>query len=159
MTKTKCVVAMRAIRRIEAAVDSSARSEGLRSFIHHDVLRAVADAPDGKLRSVEIERLLGIPQYTTSRVAKKLVSEGLLLRVACEDDRRGQAVRVTDLGVGLLDRVETACELMLNSLGPDEALRPHVSTIANRAYGLLQTTKADERRIKGAVRANGRARR
>jgi DNA-binding MarR family transcriptional regulator len=101
MTKTNCVVAMRAIRRIEAAVrigapvESSARSEGLTSFIDLDVLRAVADAPDGRLRIGEIEKLLGIPQYTTSRITTKLVSKGLLSRMPCEDDRRGQAVSIT----------------------------------------------------------------
>lgn len=97
----------------------------------YHVLRAVADAHDGKLRIVEIERLLGIPQYTTSRITKRLVTEGLLSRAACEDDRRELAVCITDPGINLLDRVETTCELMLNSLGPDEALRPHVSTMAS----------------------------
>ncbi len=64
----------------------------------YDALLEIEKAgPDG-LRPFELRELLLLPQYGTSRLLDRMVKAGLIERQDCDDDGRGQIVRISDKG-------------------------------------------------------------
>jgi DNA-binding MarR family transcriptional regulator len=79
--------------RIEAAL----KAEGLPSLSWYDALWELERA-EGGLRPFELQERLLLPQYGMSRLLDRLVSAGLVERLAVEEDGRGQRVRITTTG-------------------------------------------------------------
>lgn len=79
--------------RIEAAL----KAEGLPSLSWYDALWEL-ERSEGGLRPFELQERLLLPQYGMSRLLDRLVSAGLVERLAVEEDGRGQRVRITATG-------------------------------------------------------------
>jgi DNA-binding MarR family transcriptional regulator len=91
---TRLVTASRLmVDRVEAAL----KADGLPPLAWYDVLWELERAGAG-LRPFEVQERLLLPQYGTSRLLDRLVKAGLVERLACEEDGRGQVVQITEDG-------------------------------------------------------------
>jgi DNA-binding MarR family transcriptional regulator len=81
-----------------AAVEQDLKDAGFPPLAWYDALLELSRAPSGEMRPVELEKLMLIPQYSTSRLIDRLVDEGLAARRECKIDKRGQFVEITETG-------------------------------------------------------------
>jgi DNA-binding MarR family transcriptional regulator len=71
----------------------------------YDVLAALRDAPDNRLRQVELAERVLISNSGMSRLIDRVEAAGLVERVTCPSDRRSINVALTGQGEGMLDRM------------------------------------------------------
>ena len=69
----------------------------------YDVLAALRDAPEGRLRQVELAERVLLSNSGLSRLVDRIEQKGLVSRTACPGDRRSFHVRLTDEGAELLE--------------------------------------------------------
>jgi DNA-binding MarR family transcriptional regulator len=81
-----------------AAVEQDLKDAGFPPLAWYDALLELSRAPSGEMRPVELEKLMLIPQYSTSRLIDRLVDEGLAARRECKIDKRGRFVEITEPG-------------------------------------------------------------
>jgi DNA-binding MarR family transcriptional regulator len=93
----------------------------------YDVLAALRDAPEGRLRQVELAEQVLLSKSGLSRLVDRIVEGGLVERVTCPSDRRAFFVSLTDAGRAMLERMwpvyaRGVAEDFLPALGqnPDE---------------------------------------
>lgn len=87
------------------AVEADLKAAGFPALAWYDALLELARAPDGKLRPLDLERAMLLPQYSTSRLVDRLERAGLVIRQACPVDGRGQMVAITAAGRTLQKRM------------------------------------------------------
>lgn len=84
----------RLLEKIEAALKAAKHPP----LAWYDALLEIEKAsPDG-LRPFELRPLLLLPQYGTSRLLDRMAKANLIERLDCDDDGRGQIVRISDKG-------------------------------------------------------------
>lgn len=71
------------------------------SLREYDVLFALTNAPDRRLRLRELNQHVLLSQPSLSRLVDRLVAGGLLAREAAPDDGRGTVVVLTDAGAAV----------------------------------------------------------
>jgi DNA-binding MarR family transcriptional regulator len=64
----------------------------------YEVLFLLARAPEGRLRMSELAERVLLSQSGLTRLADRLERGGLVVRVRCEEDRRGLFAQITDEG-------------------------------------------------------------
>ena len=85
-------------RRLLESVEAALKAADHPPLAWYDALLEIEKAgPDG-LRPFELKELLLLPQYGTSRLLDRMVKAELIERQDCNDDGRGQIVRVSDKG-------------------------------------------------------------
>lgn len=85
-------------RKLLESVEAALKAAGHPPLAWYDALLEIEKAgPDG-LRPYELRELLLLPQYGTSRLLDRLVKADLIERQECDDDGRGQIVRISDKG-------------------------------------------------------------
>jgi len=82
------------LRRLEAELN---REQDL-ALTDYDVLVQLVGAPDRRLRMSELADALLLSRSGATRLVDRLVGEGLVERVVCDTDRRGQWASLTDAG-------------------------------------------------------------
>jgi DNA-binding MarR family transcriptional regulator len=105
MTDTSTKPAVRAWARLMkaqqlalAAIEQALKKAALPPLAWYDVLLEVERAgPDG-LRPLDLERAMLLAQYNLSRLVDRIERAGYVERRACEEDRRGQLIAITDKG-------------------------------------------------------------
>jgi DNA-binding MarR family transcriptional regulator len=88
-----------------AAVEADLKAAGLPPLAWYDALLELSRAEAGRMRPVELEKAMLLPQYSTSRLTERLVRAGLVVRRVCPRDRRGQFLAITDEGRALQHRI------------------------------------------------------
>jgi DNA-binding MarR family transcriptional regulator len=71
----------------------------------YDVLFALSEASDRKLRLHELAQAVLIGRSNLTRLVDRLEGAGLICRESCEIDRRGAFAVITDEGIEMLDRM------------------------------------------------------
>lgn len=87
----------------------------------YDVLVQLAEAPDDRLRTSALAQAVHWERSRLSHHVKRMEARGLVVRIACEDDGRGNFVALTPAGRGALERaapghVRAVRELFLGGL-------------------------------------------
>jgi DNA-binding MarR family transcriptional regulator len=91
----------------------------------YDVLVQLATAPEHRLRMSELADALLLSRSGVTRLVDRLVAEGLVERVTCDEDRRGQWATLTRAGYARL-RAATPVHLrgvaqhFLDRMAPDD---------------------------------------
>src|SRR5438105_10484115 len=80
---------MRVQSRVLDAVELDLKKAGFPPLAWYDALFELSRARSGKMRPVELERQMLLPQYSTSRLIDRLVDEGLATRRDSEIGSRG----------------------------------------------------------------------
>lgn len=111
---------------------------GLPPLSWYDVLAALRDAPDRRLRQVEIAEQVLLSHSGLSRLIDRMQTRGLVERVVCDTDRRAFFVTLTSEGEGMLKRMwpvyaRGIAEDFLPALGTDpDEMRETLEAIADR---------------------------
>ncbi len=84
----------RAVRELEREL----QTEEQLALTDYDVLVQLATAGERRLRMSELADALLLSRSGATRLIDRLVAEGLVERVSCESDRRGQWAALTPVG-------------------------------------------------------------
>lgn len=90
-----------AFRKFARPLDRRMKRRGLATATEQDTLEYLAIA---EKNAVDLQRKLGIPQYSVSRLVKDLLGRNLLARRRHAGDRRGHLLRTTAQGLDMLER-------------------------------------------------------
>src|SRR4051794_2718783 len=90
----------------------------------YDVLVQLAQAPDRKLRNIDLAKAVVLTRSGVTRLVDGLENDGLVARSSCPSDKRGTFVAITDVGLARLrdaaaTQVEGVRELFIEKLGPE----------------------------------------
>lgn len=97
-TQAAWLALMRTSRRLLEAVEAALKSAGHPPLAWYDALLELEKAGDDGIRPFELKTRLLLPQYGTSRLLERMVNAELVERQDCEDDGRGQIVRISEQG-------------------------------------------------------------
>ena len=89
------------LRRISRDLDEA----GLPPLTWYDVLAALRDAPEGRLRQVDLAERVLLSHSGLSRLLDRIEDDGLVERVRCPSDRRAINLVLTDKGREMLQRM------------------------------------------------------
>jgi DNA-binding MarR family transcriptional regulator len=90
---------------LRTAVEGELKANDYPPLAWYDALLELGRAPEGRLRPFELERHMLLPQYSTSRLVDRLERAGLVERLGCPSDKRGQFVAITEKGRDLQRRM------------------------------------------------------
>ncbi|MBL0374430.1 winged helix-turn-helix transcriptional regulator [Rhizobium sp. KVB221] len=105
---------VRAQHRVLSSVETDLKSAGFPPLAWYDVLLELRKAGDDGLRPLEIEARLLLAQHSVSRLVDRLEKAGHVERKAHETDGRGQRIRLTSEGRGLLEQMWPAYRSSIN---------------------------------------------
>jgi DNA-binding MarR family transcriptional regulator len=94
----------RALMLLNRALDVDLVREQRMSLSEYTVLRKLSEAPCRMLRMTELAGKCDMSLSGMTRLVGKLVSEGFVARVRCEDDARGANAVLTDAGLARLQQ-------------------------------------------------------
>ena len=104
---------LRAHAHVVRELERELQSEQQMALTDYDVLVQLSQAGDRRLRMSELADKLLLSRSGVTRLVDRLVADGLLERVTCESDRRGQWAALTDAGH---DRLRTASPTHLRGI-------------------------------------------
>jgi DNA-binding MarR family transcriptional regulator len=132
---------------------------GLPSLTWYDVLAALRDAPERRLRQVELAERVLISNSGLSRLVDRVEQAGLVERAPCRDDRRSFHVTLKSAGAEMLERMwpvyaRGIAEDFLPAFGSNPGeIREALETVAAscRAVNEAEEAAADEAAADGSA--------
>ena len=89
---------LRAHARVVRELERELQAEQGMALTDYDVLVQLASAPERRLRMSELADGLVLSRSGATRLVDRLEAAGLVERVSCDTDRRGQWAALTDAG-------------------------------------------------------------
>lgn len=116
---------LRAHARVVRELETELQQEQSMALTDYDVLVQLAGAEHRRLRMGELADRLLLSRSGATRLVDRLVASGLVERVTCDDDRRGQWAALTDAGLLRLRQaapthLRGVARHFLDRLGPDD---------------------------------------
>ena len=116
---------LRAHARVVRELERELQAEQRMALTDYDVLVQLANADDQRLRMSELADRLLLSRSGATRLIDRLVAQGLVERVLCDADRRGQWASLTDAGYERLRQASPThlrgvAEHFLDRLSADE---------------------------------------
>lgn len=99
--------------RMTASIDLRFKAEGQPPAAWFPILSELARCGPEGLRPFELEQATGEAQYNVSRLLDRIGKAGLVGRRACEDDRRGWRVALTEAGAEAAARMRAIHDAVL----------------------------------------------
>jgi DNA-binding MarR family transcriptional regulator len=93
-------------RVLAEAMEKQLRAQAGLSLAQFEVLSRLHQAPDGRLRMVDITRQLCVSKSGVTQLVDRLEEAGLVVRESCQSDRRLTYARLTDRGEEALRSAE-----------------------------------------------------
>lgn len=87
--------------RLGERVEQDLKQAGLPTFEWYDVLVALKQAPNQRLRLSELAEVLLVNRTNVTRLVDRLEKASLIQREACQDDRRGAFAVLTEAGLAM----------------------------------------------------------
>ncbi len=84
--------------RVREALEHRLQREHRLSLTEYEVLRRLAESPEGHRRIQELAEEIHLSQSALSRLVQRLEDDGFVCRNVCDHDRRGVFACVTDAG-------------------------------------------------------------
>src|SRR5262249_8777031 len=84
--------------RVREAREQARQRQHRLSLTEYDVLRRLAESPEGHRRIQELAEEIHLSQSALSRLVQRLEDDGYVCRNVCDFDRRGVFACVTDAG-------------------------------------------------------------
>ena len=89
---------LRAHAKVVRALESELQTEQSLALTDYDVLFQLSAADEHRLRMSDLADRLLLSRSGATRLVDRLVADGLVERVTCDSDRRGQWASLTDSG-------------------------------------------------------------
>ncbi len=96
---------VRESQRVMQRVEVALKEAGLPPLFWYDLLLELKRAEPQGLRPYELQSAMLIPQYNISRLIDRVTKAGHAARFRCDDDGRGQIIRITTSGKALQKRM------------------------------------------------------
>jgi DNA-binding MarR family transcriptional regulator len=122
---------------------------GLPPLTWYDVLAALRDAPEQRLRQVELAEQVLISNSGLSRLVDRVERAGLVVRAPCSDDRRSFHVTLTSAGAEMLERMwpvyaRGIAEDFLPAFGTNPGeIRDALETVATSCRSVREAEEAE----------------
>jgi DNA-binding MarR family transcriptional regulator len=84
--------------RVREALEQALQRQHRLSLTEYEVLRRLADSPEGHRRIQELAEEIHLSQSALSRLVQRLEDDGYVSRSVCDHDRRGVYACVTEAG-------------------------------------------------------------
>jgi DNA-binding MarR family transcriptional regulator len=84
--------------RVREALEHALQRDHRLSLTEYEVLRRLADSPEGHRRIQELAEEIHLSQSALSRLVQRLEDDGYVCRNVCDHDRRGVFACITDAG-------------------------------------------------------------
>jgi DNA-binding MarR family transcriptional regulator len=84
--------------RVREALEHALQRQHRLSLTEYEVLRRLAESPEGHRRIQELAEEIHLSQSALSRLVQRLEDDGYVCRNVCDFDRRGVFACVTDAG-------------------------------------------------------------
>jgi DNA-binding MarR family transcriptional regulator len=97
-TETAWVLLVRTQQVLLGRVEAALKEAGLPPLSWYDVLLELSRDPEAGLRQYEIGERVLLNKHNLSRLIDRLESDGLVKRQACDEDGRGNVVKITRKG-------------------------------------------------------------
>jgi DNA-binding MarR family transcriptional regulator len=130
---------LRAVRPIEAELRRRLDREFGVTLPKFDVMAALARRESG-MTMTEVSRLLMVSNGNVTGIVDRLVAEGMVVRVANQEDRRATFVRLTRKGLRLFETMAAAHERWV-----DEILAGLSDQDSETMIGLLDAMRVEAR--------------
>ena len=101
---------VRAESAVLSAVEHELKAAGYPPLAWYDVLLELKQAPQQRLRPIELEPRMLLKQYNLSRLIDRMEAEGLVERQKCPTDARGLHLALLPAGKELLKKMWPAYE-------------------------------------------------
>lgn len=116
---------LRAHAQVVRELERELQDEQRLALTDYDVLVQLSAADDRRLRMSELADRLLLSRSGATRLVDRLVADGLVERVSCDSDRRGQWASLTDAGYERLrgaspTHLRGVAAHFLDRLSPDE---------------------------------------
>ena len=105
---------LRAHARVIRELEKELQAQQGMALTEYDVLIQLAAVEGRRMRMSELADQLLLSRSGATRLIVRLVSDGLVERVMCDTDRRGQWARLTDAGI---ERLRAASPTHLRGVG------------------------------------------
>ena len=79
----------------------------------YDILFAISEAPEQKLRLHELAQTVLLSRSNVTRLVDRLEKAGLLQREQCNSDRRGAFATISDKGLTILEQMWSVYEVAI----------------------------------------------
>ncbi len=100
------------------AMEHALQREHRLSLSEYEVLRRLAESPEGHRRIQELAEEIHLSQSALSRLVQRLEDDGYVCRNVCDHDRRGVFACVTDAGrKAQLEAHPTQVSVLAETLG------------------------------------------
>ena len=123
--------------RLNAALARELAADSPLSYPDYEVLVALTDQPEGKLRPFELGELLGWEQSRLSHHVGRMLSRGLVKKIPCSTDRRGAYVAVTPKGHRSIEAAAPGHVAAVRRLFIDHVSSEQLDVIADAAEQVL----------------------
>jgi DNA-binding MarR family transcriptional regulator len=117
-------------RQLDRALEQQLQGDSGISGPDYEILVALFDAPDRKLRARELAEIIGWEKSRISHQVSRMETRGLVERTECETDLRGTWIGMTNEGKRTIFRAmrnhnETIRQYFFDVLGADEQALLH----------------------------------
>lgn len=113
--------------RLERSLDASlGGARGIR-FSEYRLLRALADAPDGRASRVDLAQAVGLTPSGVTRALQPLEKLRMVATERCERDARLALASLTEAGRGVVDDASGVIDDVVGTLLRERAARPTVA--------------------------------
>jgi DNA-binding MarR family transcriptional regulator len=105
--------------RVSEALEHALQRDHRLTLTEYEVLRRLADSPEGHRRIQELAEEIHLSQSALSRLVQRLEDDGYVCRNVCDHDRRGVFACITDEGRKAQDEAHpTHVSVLSETLAP-----------------------------------------
>lgn len=122
-------------------VETALKAAGMPPLQWYDVLLELSRGPDAGLRQYEIGERVLLNKHNLSRLVDRLESKGLVTRLACDNDGRGNMVKITGKGAQLRQEMWPVYAKAIQTLIADPLTPAQVRSLTEIMTSLLDQHK------------------
>jgi DNA-binding MarR family transcriptional regulator len=121
---------------IDAALERALQQGHELSVVEYTVLDALSRQDGWHMRMQQLGRAAALSASATTRLVNRLEDRGLLVRVLCQDDRRGIYTELTPAGQELLREARPTHDAALESALQQAEAMPELKPLADALHAL-----------------------
>ncbi len=129
--------------RVDGELARRLAAESSLSYPDYTVLVALTAQPEGRVRSFELCHVLGWEKSRLSHHVKRMEARGLVAREACDADRRGAYVVVTDDGRREIEAAAPGHVRAVRELFLEHLTEEQLDAVADAAETVLRALDVD----------------
>ena len=129
--------------RVDGELARRLAAESNLSYADYQVLVALTDQPDGRVRLFELGSELGWEKSRLSHHIARMAKRGLVTKAKCPTDRRGSFVVVTEEGRAEIAAAAPSHLVAVRELFIDHLTGDQLDSIADAAEAVLAATDPD----------------